>query len=225
MKAAFFDVDGTLTQNRVWNGIFEYFTTHRKRLLTHYYFLFIHYSLYLLFKVGLINQVQFRSPWARHLSWYFKGFTEEEAVKMWDWVVTKRINKIYREDVIEILRKHKANGDPVFLVSGGPVGLLERIAKEIGADYAVGTTHEIKNGRYTGKASSEPCQGKNKELFSMQKIKDEGLDIDLGESFSYADSMSDFNLLEMVGNPIAVYPDEQLSVVAEKNNWKIFPNP
>ena len=111
MKAAFFDVDGTLTQNRVWNGIFEYFTTHRKRLLTHYYFLFIHYSLYLLFKVGLINQVQFRSPWARHLSWYFKGFTEEEAVKMWDWVVTKRINKIYREDVIEILRKHKANGD------------------------------------------------------------------------------------------------------------------
>ena len=77
MKAAFFDVDGTLTQNRVWNGIFEYFTIHRKRLLTHYYFLFIHYGLYLLFKVGLINQVQFRSPWARHLSWYFKGFTRE----------------------------------------------------------------------------------------------------------------------------------------------------
>ncbi len=223
MKAAFFDVDGTITQNRVWNGIFEYFTLHRKRLFTHYIFLIVHYCLYLLFKVGLINQVQFRSPWAKHLSWYFKGFTEEEAEKMWDWVVVNRINKIYREDVLEKLRKHKADGDPIFLVSGGPVGLLERVAKEVGADYAVGTIHEMKNGQYTGRAESEPCQGENKELFSKQKIKDLGLEINFQESFSYADSLSDFNLMEMVGNPIAVYPDEQLRAVAEEKKWKIYP--
>lgn len=223
MKAAFFDVDGTLTENKVWNGIFEYFTSHRKKLLTHYFFLFVHYSLYIMFKIGLINQVQFRSPWAKHLSWYFKGFTEAEADEMWDWVVTNRISKIYRDDVLLILEKHKAAGDSIFLVSGGPVGLLERLAQEIGADYAVGTMHEVKDGKYTGRAASDPCQGINKEKFSKHVARKEGLDIDYQASYAYADSMSDINLFEMVGHPVAVYPDKQLRAVAEEKGWEIYP--
>lgn len=38
MRAAFFDVDGTLTKNRVWQGLREYFKTRGLRRWTLAYF-------------------------------------------------------------------------------------------------------------------------------------------------------------------------------------------
>ena len=223
MKAAFFDVDGTLTESRVWSGIFQYFTAHRKRLLTHYYFQLHHYSLYGLHRLGLIDQVAFRSPWARHLSWYFRGYTEAEAAEIWDWVVRETILGQLRDSVVKVLQQHKADGVVTFLVSGGPEGLLKRIAEEVGADHVIGTRHEIVDGTYTGKPAGDACQGENKAKFAKQRIADLGLDVDLSASYAYADSGADIPLMSIVGNPVAVTPDEELRWKAEEQGWEIFP--
>ena len=222
MKAAFFDVDGTLTENRVWQGLMDYFTAHKLRRGTHFAFFIYHYFLYFLYKLKIIDQVAFRSPWARHLSWYFRGFDSTQAKQMWDWVVEERISQQWRWDVRQILQAHKQAGDAVFLVSGGPEGLLERIAQEVGADYVVGTQHEVMAGRYTGRAASEACQGDHKETFTLNKIKELGLEIDLQASSAYADSAGDIAILEMVGNPVAVYPDEELAPIAAARGYQVF---
>ena len=222
MKAAFFDVDGTLTQTRVWSGILAYFRAKRIRLLRHYVFLIVHYFLYQFQRMGLISQVRFRSTWALNLSWHFQGFDVEQAQEMWGWVLETQTKNQWREDIVGILEEHKKNGDAVFLVSGGPVGLLKRIAEDIGADYAVGTRHEIIDGIYTGKPAGEACQGENKARFAQEKIEELSLNIDLGESFAYADSLADAALLNMVGNPVAVYPDDELKALAEERGWKII---
>lgn len=200
----------------------DYFSHHRLRSGTNIAFLTYHYFLYFLYRLKIIDQVGFRSPWARHLSWYFRGFDQNKAQQMWNWVVEERISLQWRWDVRQILQAHKQAGDAVFLVSGGPVGLLERIAQEVGADHVVGTRHETENGKYTGRAASEACQGDYKVEFTKQRIEELGLDIDLSASYGYADSAGDIAMLEMVGNPIAVYPDDELAPIAEARGWQIF---
>lgn len=222
MKAAFFDVDGTLTHNRVWSGLFDYFREKRIHLGTHYVFLVVHYGLYFLHKIGLVSQVRFRSVWAENLSWHFKGFDQVQAEEMWTWVTENRILKDLRDDMVEVLRQHRRTGDLVFLVSGGPEGLLERFAKEIGADYVVGTRHEVVDGVYTGKNASPACQGKNKASFLQDKLAALALDIDLQECVAYADSISDFEFLSVVGKPVAVYPDSGLRAIALEKGWEII---
>jgi HAD superfamily hydrolase (TIGR01490 family) len=222
MRAAFFDVDGTLTKSRVWNGLMDYFRVHRIRPMTDIIFGLYHYGLYGLHKLGVISQVAYREPWAEHLSWYFRGYSMEQAKEIWDWVIHERIAELWREDICLLLREHLAAGDKVFLVSGGPEGLLRQIGQEFGVDYVVGTKHEIVDGYYTGRAESVGCQGENKLKLAMKTIDELGLAIDFQNSFAYADSVGDIYLLRAVGNPVAVYPDAELRLEAERNEWKII---
>jgi len=222
MKAAFFDIDGTLTEHRVWSGLLDYFKVNRVRLFRHNAFKLIHYGLYLLHKVGFVSQVNFRSIWAKNLSWHFAGFSLDRTSEIWDWVIDNRVKGQWREDILKILQQHKSEGTVIFLVSGGPEGLLERIAAEVGGDVAVGTRHEIVDGIYSGKPEGIACQGENKPFLVKQRVSQLGLEIDFQESFAYADSLSDIQLLSLVGNPRAVYPDEGLRQVAEEKGWRII---
>ncbi|HKJ27843.1 MAG TPA: HAD-IB family hydrolase [Anaerolineales bacterium] len=222
MIAAFFDVDGTLTNSRVWSGLIDYFPANRIKLGVHYLFNTIHYFLYFVHKVGFLNQSAFREIWAKDLAWYFKGFSVERSEEVWEWVIENRLSGQWREDVVAQLRKHKEEGAVIFLVSGGPIGLLERIAKEVGADHVVGTRHEVVNGVYTGRALGAACQGVHKPQLVKEKVKTLGLEIDWDSSFAYADSVSDVQLLELVGNPVAVYPEEGVRELAAERGWTIF---
>ncbi|TAK14924.1 MAG: HAD-IB family hydrolase [Anaerolineae bacterium] len=222
MKAAFFDVDGTLTDVRVWQGVMDYFNAHGLRKWTIRWFWVYHTPYFLLYKLGVISQSSFRRPWAAHLSWLFRGYTEEEAQKIWDWVVKEGIAGHWREDVIEILKRHKADGDVVFLVSAGPEPLVKRIGDEVGADVAVGTGHAVHAGRFTGKSIPPVCMDEHKATLTRKRIAALGLELDFGKSHAYADSPGDAGLLEMVGNPIAVYPDAELRELARRRNWPVF---
>jgi HAD superfamily hydrolase (TIGR01490 family) len=222
MKAAFFDVDGTLTKHRVWAGLLDYFKENRIRLGRYYFFSWVHYGLYGLHRLGLVSQVTFRSAWAKNLSWHFAGFTIQQAADIWEWVIENRLKGQWRTDIVELLKKHKRKGTKIFLVSGGPVGLLERIAAEVGGDFAVGTKHQIINGKYTGRSEGIACQGANKPLLVMEKIKELGLHIDLDYSYAYADSLADLQLLTLVGHPVAVYPDDNLREIALEKGWQIL---
>jgi HAD superfamily hydrolase (TIGR01490 family) len=222
MKAAFFDVDGTLTETRVWNGLMDYFKVHRAKVGVNVLFQSFHYFLYFLYLLRLMPQVRFREIWAKNLSWYLKGFTVEQAAEIWDWVVRERIAGQWRSEIVSKLKAHHLAGDATFLVSGGPEGLLSRIALEIGADYVVGTRHVVENGIYTGDSPADACQGEKKVILAKKVFAEQGLEIDLTSSFAYADSLGDLDLLEMVGHPVAVYPDEHLRPVAIDRGWTII---
>jgi len=223
MIAAFFDVDGTLTLSRVWSGLLEYFRVKKKRRMTLIFFRLYHYPLIVLYNMGLIPVTWFRAIWAKHLSWFFRGYTVEEAKEIWDWVVINYINHNLREDVCNLLKEHRQSGHVVVLVSGGPQPLVERIGFEVGAKYALGTVHQIRNGRYTSRGGGPVCIDQFKAILTKQLISDEGLDINLESSYAYADSTGDIPLLEMVGNPVAVYPDREFRPIALERGWRIFP--
>lgn len=220
-KAAFFDVDGTLTTDRVWRGMIEYFKQRQLRRWTHRLFWAYHTPLYLLFKMKVIPQTGFREPWAAHLPWYIRGYTVEEAQPIWDWVANEYLTPIWRADALALIQEHKAAGDLIVLVSAGLTPLQEAIAKRVGADLAVGTQPEVRNGRYTGQLSGPVCINEQKATLTKQVVAGRGYEVDYGASVAYADSATDLHLLKMVGKPIAFHPDEELRPLAENLGWKI----
>lgn len=223
MRAAFFDVDGTLTTTRVWQGIMDYFRVHRQRRLAHYAFIAYHYPIYALHALKFISQTAFRRPWAAHLGWYFRGYEVEDARAIWNWIVQEYVNLYWRDDVRLILEKHQRDGDLVVLVSGGPMPLLARIGAEIGVEHVVGTGFEVRDGRYTGRPSGPVCLNENKAELAQAYLAERHLEIDFGSSYAYADSISDRGLLQMVGRAVAVYPDAALRALALDRGWQVYP--
>jgi len=224
VKAAFFDVDGTLTSEHTWKGILEYFHQKGLRRKTHLAYLGIHYPMYYLRRAGLISESAFRAPWAAHLAWYIRGYTESQAQQVWDWATTEFLSEVWRQDILHILKEHLAAGDLVMLVSSGPTPLMERIAKELGVQYAIGTRYILRDGRYTGGYQKPVCIDQFKASLPLQYLQALGVKIDLAGSAAYADSIADLSLLEMVGNPVSVYPDDQLAAIARQRGWKTIPD-
>jgi HAD superfamily hydrolase (TIGR01490 family) len=222
-KAAFFDVDGTLTTGQVWRAIMDYFKAHRERRLANFAYWAYHAPLFFLFKLGVISQTAFRRPWAAHLAWYFAGLSVEETANVWDRIVSDHMSSLWRPDSLEILNKHKAAGDLIVLVSAGPAPLEESIARLVGADMAVGTDFEVRDGHYSGRIKGKVCLAENKVFLSKERLREEGIDVDFAASSAYADSSGDVALLEMVGNAVAMHPDEHLLPIARERGWKILP--
>ena len=223
-KAAFFDVDGTLTNAHVWHGVMDYFAVHKLRRWTHWTYMTYHYPLYILLRLGIISDGTFRKPWPAHLGWYVRGYTIEQSENVWNWIADTKVKNSWRQDTCQILDQHKNDGYLTVLVSGTPVPLLKRLANDIGADHVVGTNLEVKDGIYTGRSIGPACIANDKVTLSQAYLEREGIEIDYSTSYAYADSVSDRYMLEMVAHPVATYPDEGLRKIAIEKNWQIFPS-
>jgi HAD superfamily hydrolase (TIGR01490 family) len=220
--AAFFDVDGTLTTERVWRGVLEYYKQHGLRRWTSRLFWAYHLPLFFLHKAKLLSQSAFRKPWAEHLLWFLRGDTPAQAKPVWDWVTTQYLGKVWRAEGVALIKEHKGRGDLVVLVSAGPTPLTERIAAELGADIAVGTLPAVRDGRYTGGVDGEVCIDETKADLARLALARRSIDVDFKASTAYADGGTDLGLLEMVGNPVAFFPDQYLKPIAQKHGWKII---
>jgi HAD superfamily hydrolase (TIGR01490 family) len=223
MRAAFFDIDGTLTSEHAWKGILYYFQQRRIRRGTQLVYLMVHYPLYYLRRWNLITEVAFRAPWSANLAWYLRGFTLQQADELWNWTIEVYLRKFWRMDTCALLDDHRNSGDLVVLVSSGPQPMVERVARELGAHHGIGTRFEIKDGYYTGRGLKPVCIDEHKALRSKELLESLDLDIDLNNSFAYADSVADLSLLKLVGHPTAVYPEPELRTIAENCGWNIYP--
>ncbi len=173
--------------------------------------------------MGLISDEAFRKPWPAHLGWYVRGYSLEEADQVWNWVAETQVSKNWRRDMCQVLSQHSENGALTVLVSGTPVPLLERLARDVNADHVVGTELELKDGVFTGRNSSPACIGDNKVSLTREYMLEKGIEIDYKASYAYADTISDQHLLAMVGHPIATYPDQALNQLALERGWEVFP--
>ena len=85
----------------------------------------------------------------------------------------------------------------------------------------MGTQLEVSNGRFTGRIKEPLCFGEGKAA-RLQALLSRYPDVDLSRSYAYADSIFDLPFLEMVGNPVAVYPDPELAALARERGWEII---
>jgi HAD superfamily hydrolase (TIGR01490 family) len=221
MKAAIFDLDGTLFTGHVWQGIPRYLRQHRRNRLWLYTFLATHLPLGFLCQIGLLDGGKMRLLWSRNMSLMLRGMSVDEGARAFTWVADEYVMPLLRPDVAALLQEHQARGERVILLSGAFQPLLEIIGERLDADVMIGTQIEQRDGRYTGRALEPVCQGEGKAVRLRAYLAGEGGDVDLGGCGAYADSIFDLPVLGIVGHPVAVYPDEELAALAVQRGWHI----
>lgn len=130
--------------------------------------------------------------------------------------------KVFRKKIfkqaLNVLTDFKNNGYRVVFVSGGIDIFLEPFAKELNADCIAISLLEF-DGVFTGNINGEPLTGKLKANFIKQHSLKNNIDLNL--SYAMGDASGDLEMLECVGNPVAVNPDSRLRKIALSRGWKI----
>jgi HAD superfamily hydrolase (TIGR01490 family) len=222
MIAAFFDFDGTLYDGHIWKDVVRHnWAAKRDRRWIAIYVVrnMVPYPLY---KLGLLSQNSFYRTWGETMSWMLRGWTKDEGLALFEQLNDARIMPNMRADVLERMRQHQDQGHLMALVSGTFAPWLETIAQRLDVPHAIGTPMEVRNGRFTGRTIRPLCQGAGKPVRIKAYLAEHDLDVDWAASFAYGDSGPDLELLTQVGHPVAVYPDEVLSVHAQAEGWPVI---
>jgi HAD superfamily hydrolase (TIGR01490 family) len=222
MTGAFFDVVGTIYKGAFWRDISQHHREQKRNRFWVWAYLLWHMASWPLNLAGLLSDRRWYAAWARDIGWLLRGFTVEEGEGVFNWLIEQRLIPNLRTDIVDILRDHQAQGHVVALASGSPQELLDTIAARLSIEHAVGTPLEVKDGRYTGKIAGTLAMHAGKVAALHDFAADKGFRIHWERSFAYGDSRSDIDLLESVGNPVAVYPDKVLKAHAQERGWNII---
>ncbi len=121
---------------------------------------------------------------------------------------------------IEAIEYHKSRGDTLLIITATNHYLASLAAKRLQVDQLIASELEFVDGRFTGKVFGIPSyrEGKIERLNDWLKQHP----FDLSEATFYSDSHNDLPLLNKVGCPIAVCPDELLMQHALKHHWTLL---
>lgn len=214
-KLAVFDIDGTIFRKNLhfelidelsWTKVFPREVRHR---LTRLYTNWIeHRGTYEAYRLALVGL------YAEHI----EGCHPKDVIEASRIVAPFHRNRtyVYTDGLIHKLRKA---GYFLVAISGSPIEIVREFDKEhLHFDEVYGTVYELdERGCYTGK--EEFCPVKDKGRVVRQCAFDHQLSFD--DSFGVGDTESDASFLELVTNPIAFNPNQNLKEIAEQKKWKV----
>jgi len=134
-------------------------------------------------------------------------------------VVLPELLGLIRPEARALLDHHHAAGRETWIVSASPVEIVEPLAHALSMTGGIGTKGEVVDGVYTGRLDGPFCYGTGKAEVISRIAFERG--IDLTNSWSYSDSASDIPMMEIVGNAVAVNPDQRLAEVAAERGWPV----
>jgi HAD superfamily hydrolase (TIGR01490 family) len=122
--------------------------------------------------------------------------------------------------MLRIAYDHQDAGRPVFICTAASQEMAELMAMVLTFDGAVGSVSEVVEGVYTGRPGGPFTYRDGKAQAIRELAGREG--IDLASSWAYSDSESDLPMLRLVGHPVVVNPDAELSRVARAEGWEVL---
>lgn len=218
---ALFDCDGTLFTAQYGRGLMKYSSNNGRRGTARAYYASLILP-YFLHKYHILDDEPFNRSVTSRLAWMVKGLTKKEFNSTSEWILKEHILPTERSEVIARLRDHQSNGHVILLVSGWLTPSLELLDEHYKVDGVVGTKLEVRDGRYTGRIIPPVITGADKDRYARKYFANNNLEIDWESSYAYADSITDTDLFEMVGHPVAISPDEKLLTLAHSKNWEII---
>ena len=146
------------------------------------------------------------------------GMNQADLVGLNELVLPELLGLI-RPEARALLDQHHAAGRETWIVSASPIELVEPLAIALGMTGGIGTKGEVDNGVYTGRLDGPFCYGEGKAEAITTLAAERG--IDLANSWSYSDSMSDLPMMEIVGNAVSVNPDTELATLSRSRGWPV----
>ncbi|KGE04093.1 histidinol-phosphatase [Pseudohaliea rubra] len=119
-----------------------------------------------------------------------------------------------------LLRRHRASGDTLLVITATNEVVTRPIARALGVEHLIGCGVEVVDGVYTGEPVGLPSyrEGKVDRLRAWL----EGRKETLADATFYSDSHNDLPLLKRVDHPVAVDPDPELAAQATASGWQII---
>lgn len=203
--AGFFDIDGTIFRNSLMIEHFkklmdyevidpEIWYTKVKKVYTEWEKRFGDFEQYL----EILAQVYLEE---------LKGIDKDYIEFIAAHVIKANGDMVYKYSR-EQIKWHKDQGHKVFFISGSPDFLVSKMAEKYGVTEYRGTLYKVdEENKFTGEIvkmwDSESKQRVLQELILKY-------DVDLEKSYAYGDTTGDLSMLKMMGNPIAMNPNQNL---------------
>ena len=148
------------------------------------------------------------------------GVPERDVARMAPDLLAGILPRIYPQMLDEV-HGHQDAGRTTFIVSAAGDGIVRLLAAVLGMDGGIGTRYQVgEDGSYTGRLDGPFMYGEGKEQAIERFAERRGLDLSL--CWAYSDSASDLPMLEAVGHPVAVNPDEELADIAAQRGWQVM---
>ena len=129
------------------------------------------------------------------------------------------VDPLVYDEAVSLIEEHHLAGRDVIIVSASGTEVVEPIGALLGADGVVATRMRVVDGRYTGEIDYY-AYGENKAA-ALRRLAEEN-EYDLARSYAYSDSITDLQMLEVVGHPHAVNPDRELRRQAQARGWPVL---
>lgn len=219
MRVAIFDFDGTLYAEETFKLLMNHLKEHPiyKSKYKRFYRSIV--PPYIANKLKLYPNSKLKE---RSMQLYLEAFEGRSKTEMN--VYFKELKVIMQKDfnsqVLARLKQHQQDDIHILLVSGAYTQFLQRVTEGVSFNHIIGTDISYSENKVDTKIRIKHVNGTRKTESLLQAL--EGQEIDWENSFAYGDSYSDLPVLELVGNPVAVKPEEKLRSVAKARGWEII---
>lgn len=212
---AFFDVDGTLLSSTIVHCYLWIRTSSMSSIQKFFWMIgFLPKIVYYLI-LDRLNRSRFNQVFYRNYRDMVPLQIESSAKDMFNKYL---LQKVFPEAKTQI-DEHKERNHQIVLVTGSLDFIVEPIAEYFCADSILAAKLEEHSGRYTGELTTAPVIGKEKARIMTEYAEQEGVSLDI--CYAYSDSKSDLAMLECVGIPVVVNPNNALRKIALETGWEM----
>jgi HAD superfamily hydrolase (TIGR01490 family) len=214
--AAFFDVDNTIMQGA---SIFHLARgLHRREFFTTRDILGAAWKQAYFRLAGVEDPEHVAEARASALA-FIKGHRASELEELAEEIFDEGMAHRIWPGTRALAQLHLDQGQRVWLVTAAPIEIARIIAGRLGLTGALGTVSEQVDGVYTGRLVGEMLHGRAKAEAVTALAQRESLD--LRRCSAYSDSYNDLPMLNLVGDPVVINPDNRLRDHARTCGWRI----
>lgn len=150
----------------------------------------------------------------------WKGRTIEDVDELGLRLFEKKIADRLFPEMREIVKAHQDQGHTVALTSSATSPQVQPVADYLGIEHVICNRYATDDGVLTGAMEQPVIWGEGKAV-AVQDFAGPR-DIDLADSYFYADGDEDLALMYLVGQPRPTNPGTALTKVAKKRGWPIL---
>jgi len=219
MRVAIFDFDGTIYAEETFTLLMKHLKEHPTYHSSYKRFYRAIVPPYIANKLKLYPDNKMKKRSMQLYLEAFNGLTKQE-MDIYFSEIKATMQQDFNAKVLERLKRHQEENIHILLVSGAYTQFLERVTDGLVFNQIIGTDIFYKDDKVYTKNAINHVNGQQKTLKVHEAL--DGHQIDWENSYAYGDSFSDMPVLELVGNPVAVRPEEKLRSLANARGWEVM---
>lgn len=169
----------------------------------------------LMYIIGVFDEKRTKETFLK----FIDGMKEEDMQRLVKEFYQKRLSKILYKDAIDMMKKLKADGYKIYLISASPEFYLRELYAIKEVDKVVGTRFVMEKGVYSRRMVGENCKGYEKVRRLKEELVRDNIKVDFKNSYMFSDSLSDKPLFDLVGNAYLINYRKKSSGI-EILKWK-----